>query len=401
MENKEYSGVDEMKRYISQNRLERRIAAIDRDYLAFVSNRSFSDYFKYTRFIKLTEFVHQDEVEQLKSFCESFKGDEISGVFRFRFKDGTYRYNKLRIYTDISSTDNYKNIENGEYWFNVELVDIEALEESNSLLRAEAENLRTVLGINDEYTFRYDKSTNIFSVYRYETLQKVTVYKMDIEEWHKYMIDNNMVSKDDIVMFDWLIDDMKKYSAEISITINTNLRTKNDIYEKLRFEGRQVNNDNNHIIIGRILAADSNQKISTELIEELHYDSLTGVYNKKAITDYAKSVLKEEKKNRVTLVILDIDHFKEVNDTYGHLLGDKILTRVGNRLRSLVGDDGVVGRIGGDEFMIVFNGINDDTMLRGRLRSIRTQIKWEFANDFEKTNITTSIGAAIYPNNGT
>ena len=270
MENKEYSGVDEMKRYISQNRLERRIAAIDRDYLAFVSNRSFSDYFKYTRFIKLTEFVHQDEVEQLKSFCESFKGDEISGVFRFRFKDGTYRYNKLRIYTDISSTDNYKNIENGEYWFNVELVDIEALEESNSLLRAEDENLRTVLGINDEYTFRYDKSTNIFSVYRYETLQKVTVYKMDIEEWHKYMIDNNMVSKDDIVMFDWLIDDMKKYSAEISITINTNLRTKNDIYEKLRFEGRQVNNDNNHIIIGRILAADSNQKISTELIEELH-----------------------------------------------------------------------------------------------------------------------------------
>jgi diguanylate cyclase (GGDEF)-like protein len=401
VENKEYSCVDEMKRYISQNRLERRIAAIDRDYLAFVSNRSFSDYFKYTRFIKLTEFVHQDEVEQLKSFCESFKGDEISGVFRFRFKDGTYRYNKLRIYTDISSTDNYKNIENGEYWFNIELVDIEALEESNSLLRAEAENLRTVLGINDEYTFRYDKSTNIFSVYRYETLQKVTVYKMDIEEWHKYMIDNNMVSKDDIVMFDWLIDDMKKYSAEISITINTNLRTKNDIYEKLRFEGRQVNNDNNHIIIGRILAADSNQKISTELIEELHYDSLTGVYNKKAITDYAKSVLKEEKKNRVTLVILDIDHFKEVNDTYGHLFGDKILTRVGNRLRSLVGDDGVVGRIGGDEFMIVFNGINDDTMLRGRLRSIRTQIKWEFANDFEKTNITTSIGAAIYPNNGT
>ncbi len=401
VDNKEYNDADVIKKYISQNRLEKRIAAINKEYLAFVSNRAFSDYFEYTRFIKLTEFVHPDEVERLRSLCETFKGEEISGIFRFRFKNGTYRYNKLRMYTDISSTDNYKNIENGEYWFNVELIDVEALEESNSILKAEAENLRTVLGINEEYTFRYDKKTNIFSIYRYETLQKVTVCKMDIDEWQKYMIDNNTIDKEDIVMFNWLIDDMKKYSTEISITINTNLRTKNDIYEKLRFEGRQVNNGDNHIIIGRILAEDSNQKISTELIEELHYDSLTGVYNKKAITDYAKSVLKEEKKNRVTLVILDIDHFKEVNDTYGHLFGDKILTRVGNRLRSLVGDDGVVGRIGGDEFMIVFNGINDDTMLRGRLRSIRTQIKWEFANDFEKTNITTSIGAAIYPNNGT
>ena len=56
------------------------------------------------------------------------------------------------------------------------------------------------------------------------------------------------------------------------------------------------------------------------------------------------------KETRVTLVILDIDHFKSVNDTYGHLYGDKVLSRVGYKLKEIVGDDGVVGRIGGDEF---------------------------------------------------
>lgn len=390
-----------LEEYILQNKLDKRIAAVDKEYLAFVTNRAFSDYFEYIRFIKITDYVYSDELDELKQFCNSFKGDPISKIFRFRFKDGTYRFNLLKIYSDAASTDNYKNIENGEYWFNIELIDVEALEESNKLLKADAANLRTVFAINEEYTFAYDKNTNIFCMYRYETLQKVTVYNMDIDEWRHYIIDNKMVTDDDIIIFNELINDIKSYKAEFSATVNSNIRTKNEVYEKLRFEGRQVSNDNKHIIVGRMLAEDSTQKISTELIEELHCDSLTGVYNKKTITEYAKNLVKQEKKNRVTIVILDIDHFKEVNDTFGHLFGDKILHRVGNRLRSLVGDDGVVGRIGGDEFMIVFNGINDDTILRGRLRSIRTQIKWEFANDFEKTHITTSIGASIYPNNGT
>ena len=102
----------------------------------------------------------------------------------------------------------------------------------------------------------------------------------------------------------------------------------------------------------------------------------------------------------MSLVILVIAHFKSVNDTYGHLYGDKVLSRVGYKLKEIVGDDGVVGRIGGDEFLIVIDNINDDQILRGMLRAIRTQIKWEFAGDFEDFSITCSIGASIEPNNG-
>lgn len=86
---------------------------------------------------------------------------------------------------------------------------------------------------------------------------------------------------------------------------------------------------------------------------------------------------------------------------YGHMYGDKILARVGRKLKEVVGEDGVVGRIGGDEFIIVFNGINDEHALRGMLRAIRTQIKWEFVDDFEDLTITCSIGASYSPNNGT
>lgn len=290
-----------LEEYILQNKLNKRIAAVDKEYLAFVTNRAFSDYFEYIRFIKITDYVYSDELDELKQFCNSFKGDPISKIFRFRFKDGTYRFNLLKIYSDAASTDNYKNIENGEYWFNIELIDVEALEESNKLLKADAANLRTVFAINEEYTFAYDKNTNIFCMYRYETLQKVTVYNMDIDEWRQYIIDNKMVTDDDIIIFNELINDIKSYKAEFSVTVNSNIRTKNEIYEKLRFEGRQVSNDNKHIIVGRMLAEDSTQKISTELIEELHCDSLTGVYNKKTITEYAKNLVKEEKRTGLQL----------------------------------------------------------------------------------------------------
>jgi diguanylate cyclase (GGDEF)-like protein len=137
-----------------------------------------------------------------------------------------------------------------------------------------------------------------------------------------------------------------------------------------------------------------------EIADELTMDSLTKVYNKKTITEYAQKLVKKEKINRVSIVILDVDYFKQVNDRYGHLYGDKVLTRVAKKLKEVVGEDGVVGRIGGDEFMIVLNGINDDYSLRGILRAIRTQVKWEFKNDYENFQVTTSIGVAFSPNNG-
>lgn len=65
-----------LEEYILQNKLDKRIAAVDKEYLAFVTNRAFSDYFEYIRFIKITDYVYSDELDELKQFCNSFKGDQ-------------------------------------------------------------------------------------------------------------------------------------------------------------------------------------------------------------------------------------------------------------------------------------------------------------------------------------
>lgn len=383
--------------YERTHRLEKRLAAIDEKYNVFVANKAFLAYFENetTRLHKLIDFVYPQEREAFHAFMER-GGENRSRVFQFRANNGQYRYNLVRIITDEKEPSRKWNI-------NIELIDIESAVTVNEMVITDVKKLRMLLGITDEYTFSYNRSDNIFQMYRYDQYQRVVIYKMDIDDWKREVIENGYIAEEDKPMFSTMITDMKSYAQSFSIKLNTSIRTRTDMMEMLRFDGVLYNGgDGDKTVIGRILPEENCGQLNNtlELMDELHYDSLTGVYNKKAITEYAIRTLKEEKNNRVTIVVLDIDHFKSVNDTYGHLYGDKVLTRVGNRLKDVVGEDGVVGRIGGDEFMIVLNGINDNQILRGMLRAIRTQVKWEFADDFEDFMITCSIGASICPNNG-
>jgi diguanylate cyclase (GGDEF)-like protein len=142
------------------------------------------------------------------------------------------------------------------------------------------------------------------------------------------------------------------------------MRTYKRVKETLRFKGTVMNkSDGSRIVIGRVVPeADShgNYNQITDMIEELQFDSLTRVYNKKTITAYAVKCLKEEQNNRVTIAVLDVDHFKKVNDVYGHMYGDKVLARVGRKLKEVVGEDGVVGRIGGDEFVMLIRDCTEE-----------------------------------------
>ena len=126
--------------------------------------------------------------------------------------------------------------------------------------------------------------------------------------------------------------------------------------EKVKFIGTVYTKyTGENIVTGRIVLADGVNSMGNivEVVDELTMDSLTKVYNKKTITEYASRLVKQDTVNRISIAILDIDYFKQVNDRYGHLYGDKVLTRVAKKLKEVVGEDGVVGRIGGDEFMIV------------------------------------------------
>lgn len=317
-------------------------------------------------------------------------------VFRLKKKNNEWRYNIMRIHTEKGMIENRRNI-------GVEIIDIDESVGDYETAMDSLSRVRLLMSLTDEFAFIYDKETNMFKMFKYDRFNRIILYDMDIDQWKREMLSKSYVKYDEKAMLDTLVLNMKTYADSFSIKMNCAIRTQSDIFEAVRFIGTVHNESSgNKIIVGRVVSDESVGHASTamEIMNELQYDSLTGVYNKKTITEYAKKRIAEEKEKRIVIAILDVDNFKSVNDTFGHLYGDKVLARVGGRLKEIVGEDGVIGRIGGDEFMIVFNGLDDDQVLRGMLRAIRTQIKWEFAEDFENLSITCSIGASIFPVNG-
>lgn len=100
-------------------------------------------------------------------------------------------------------------------------------------------------------------------------------------------------------------------------------------------------------------------------------DSLTGLLLKEEITKYVKESLQSGSRENCFLGIIDIDYFKDINDNYGHSIGDEVIRRMGGFLESTLGQYGVIGRIGGDEFMMFLTGIRNEEMLRKCLREIK------------------------------
>lgn len=140
--------------------------------------------------------------------------------------------------------------------------------------------------------------------------------------------------------------------------------------------------------------------ISQELI---HIDDVTGLYNqRKLYKDLASLVEKFQKeKDPFSLLFIDIDHFKKVNDNYGHLVGTKLLERVAKDIKGLLRDSDISYRYGGDEFVIILvNSDGESGKIVGQriLDKIRAQdYKIEIRNEEKSLKLSVSIGVAEFP----
>lgn len=380
--------------YMAAHRFDRRLAVIDRFYLTSVTNRAFNDYFGNATYGCITEFVNPDEKESFIEFIDGFSGEEIEKCFLLKNSDGEYRLNLVKL-TAFEGEPVLRNID-------IEMVDIDSVVEVNYRICDDISRERVIMGLTGEYVFTYSELTGDIKIVRYEASSREVIVRLPLDEWREYMADGR-VAMEDMVELDSLINCIRTYMSDFCVKLTTSMRTLGKVMEKVKFIGTVYTKyTGENIVTGRIVLADGVNSMGNivEVVDELTMDSLTKVYNKKTITEYASRLVKQDTVNRISIAILDIDYFKQVNDRYGHLYGDKVLTRVAKKLKEVVGEDGVVGRIGGDEFMIVLKGINDDYALRGILRAIRTQVKWEFKNDYENFQVTTSIGVAFSPDNG-
>ena len=127
------------------------------------------------------------------------------------------------------------------------------------------------------------------------------------------------------------------------------------------------------------------------------FDALTGLSNRQRITQQLSTTLTAFKvSNRACATLLiDLDRFKQVNDTLGHLIGDKLLKQVARRLERIVDKSWELGRLGGDEFQIILPDIDDREVLADLARKIIALLAEPFAIDGSRCVVGASVGIAL------
>ena len=147
----------------------------------------------------------------------------------------------------------------------------------------------------------------------------------------------------------------------------------------------------------------SEQYASRQALERIaSTDLLTGLPNRRHLQHFLKeNIIKASaSSSSFALFFIDLDMFKEINDTLGHTWGDELLLRVTERLQHSIGKKGLITRFGGDEFVFVSNVIEDKNEVYGLVNQMHQCFSNSFELGIENVRITSSIGVSIFPHNG-
>ena len=147
------------------------------------------------------------------------------------------------------------------------------------------------------------------------------------------------------------------------------------------------------------------QKLSgqiKQLEETTNLDPLTKIFNRRALNSYLQQICSKDKLNHeLHLLLLDIDDFKLVNDTYGHIAGDKVLILIAKILRKILRDGDKVFRYGGEEFVVILNRINAKTCKIIANRIIKIIESNQLIYKGQSLQVTMSIGGTTYKEDDT
>jgi len=215
------------------------------------------------------------------------------------------------------------------------------------------------------------------------------------EEWEK------RVHPDDIAH---AVNSYQAYLSGKSNQFNVEFRflCHDSSYMWIQAKGKVVERDEQNKpvrFIGTHSDISVQKKYQEEILHQAHFDSLTYLPNRFLSLDRLNHACVDAKRKQelVVLLFLDLDDFKKINDSLGHDIGDLLLIEASNRLRNVVRAVDTVGRLGGDEFIIILSGFKDEKKAHPIVENLLKQFREIFIIKKREMMMTASVGIAIYP----
>ena len=383
-------------------------------------------------FVKNTDFIYIAASEQFAKMVGKECASEIVGKTDFDiFEESLAKKHRMEDEWILFNRNNMENI-------------VEEYCDSNGNIRYDSvskyhlvDECQEPLGI---YGVQFDVTKDVLEQRQYE--QEVQylfdmnenvyfAYLLDIDEW-KIIYEKDSVVKDVEMHFDREIESFCKialegvcsveseayefyklfssehlksiyFSGQTDIALEYQRRLKKDEVRWVKDQMKFLKNpETGHLLLAFTVSdIEEDKQREQELIRRAETDSLTGVLNRATFLKKVQHILRTEGYgSNHALFMLDIDNFKSLNDTKGHQVGDQFLIEMSKTVKSCFRNTDIVGRLGGDEFMVCMRYTPSYSITERNAKSLLTGIQ-QLCEHYDTPNLSVSIGISVYPENGT
>ncbi|MBZ9692827.1 diguanylate cyclase domain-containing protein [Clostridium sp. M14] len=265
-------------------------------------------------------------------------------------------------------------------------------------LKLSEESYRAIMEQTDDIIFQWDINNDIIS-YSDNWNHKFN-YKLNLQG--KDLRTLNIIYEEDREKFNSIIDEIKNTNEyrECEVRLRKNYSGE---YIWCKFRINLILDDNDKPIkaIGLITDIDNEKRENEKLIFKAERDSLTEIYNKITAQNMIEEYINKSKKDdRHALFIIDVDDFKSINDNLGHLTGDSVLKDISIKIKEIFNENSIIGRIGGDEFIVFLKSIQSDEFVCEKANELVSGFRENYTGEDGIYKVSGSIGIAMYPKGG-
>lgn len=342
----------------------------------------------------LNKLIHPQDLEEFEAFIKS-DDSEKPHIARCLVKNNLFRW--LLFYKKGIIESNYKKL------YELKIQNVVAVGNKFDNYFRKVRKYRGAINLMREKLFDYDFNTELITIYCYINNRSEIIERDYLPDWKNRMLRLGFVDKGAKEQFELLCSNIENGSDSFSLTFETSIMSKGERKDTLNFRGQTIKEGTEKLLVTGIISEFGARMTEGQIMvtsEEGIVDSATGVLNKKTVQNEIKNIIDKARdsssKELMYLVIMDIDDFKSVNDTYGHYFGDEVILEFAQTLNKVVGDRGLVGRIGGDEFLALIRNVDSEEDVRTILKTVRQSVALTLHEKQAGYHFTISAGISMF-----
>ncbi|MEG1477232.1 MAG: diguanylate cyclase [Oscillospiraceae bacterium] len=276
----------------------------------------------------------------------------------------------------------------------------DAVKKMNEELLVSEKRYLFMLNSNHNTVFEYTLATGVME-YNCGFVE-LFGFEPRLNNFPQSIIQSNYVLPEDKDIMLKLFSDMRKGVQDCKVELR--LLNKNNTYIWCSISASAILDESGKTIKAMGIVEDISEQKSKEemLILKAERDQLTYLYNKSTTEQLIKGFLtgKIMDETKHALMIIDVDDFKSVNDTFGHMYGDTVLQKLAGILQPVFRDSDIVGRLGGDEFFVFMKNVFSEETAKAKAQEVCDAFRQTYSENGESCTVSASIGIALYPEDG-